>query len=130
MRGQPMDPDRFRQLDGLLQSALQLSAEHREVFLRELSASDPGLERDLRSLLLLEQPAGDFLERPAINLAGYQTESLVGGQVSHYRVVEQVGGGGMGVVYRPKTRVSAVRWLSSSSPTSSHRSGRIEPIRA
>ena len=95
-----MDPDRFRQLDGLLQSALQLPPDHREVFLRELSASDPALERELRSLLLLEQPAGDFLERPAITLAGYQTESLVGGQVSHYRVVEQIGGGGMGVVYK------------------------------
>ena len=70
MRGQPMDPDRFRQLDGLLQSALQLPPDHREVFLRELSASDPALERELRSLLLLEQPAGDFLEQPAITLAG------------------------------------------------------------
>src|ERR1700752_2897257 len=95
-----MDPDRFRQLDGLLQSALQLPPDHREVFLRELSASDRALERELRSLLLLEQPAGDFLEGRAINLAGYETESLVGGQVSHYRVVEQIGSGGMGVVYK------------------------------
>ncbi len=67
---------------------------------QELSASDPALERELRSLLLLEQPAGTFLEQPAITLAGYRTASLVGGQVSHYRVVEQIGGSGMGVVYK------------------------------
>src|SRR5262249_48432733 len=60
MDGLAMDPDRFRQLDGLLQSALQLFPSQREVFLRELSGSDPGLERDLRSLLALERQAGDF----------------------------------------------------------------------
>ena len=83
-----MDPDRFGQLDGLLQSALQLPPAQREVFLRELSASDPGLEQELRSLLKLEHQAGDFFERPAIEAAGYPAESLIGQTISHYHVVE------------------------------------------
>jgi eukaryotic-like serine/threonine-protein kinase len=95
-----MDPDRFRRLDGLLQSALQLSPAQRGVFLRELGTSDPGLERELRSLLELEPHAGSFLERPVVDAAGDDTESLVDRRISHYHVVERVGAGGMGVVYK------------------------------
>jgi Tol biopolymer transport system component len=99
--GQPMDPDRFRRLDDLLQSALPLSPAHREAFLQKVRADDPVIERKLRALLESEPQAAAFLERPAFEGLA-PTQSLIGRQVSHYRIVERIGQGGMSEVYRAR----------------------------
>ena len=98
-----MKPERWQQIKNLLQAALEREPAERPAFLDEACRGDKLLRQQVNSFIISHEQAGGFIEEPAFevmaeSLENKQTE-LVGQMLGHYRVLEQLGAGGMGEVY-------------------------------
>jgi eukaryotic-like serine/threonine-protein kinase len=96
-----MNPERWQQVRELLDRALALQDFERATFLDQACAGDSELRAEVESLLDSHERAGSvFLKKPAFDIKVSTAANRVGHRVGVYRLIEQVGQGGMGEVYR------------------------------
>src|SRR5262245_17282603 len=103
-----MTPERWEQVEDLLNAALDRPVDEREAFLTGACGDDLSLRNQIEHLINCYEQAGDFIEAPpatarestlsdeAVTL---QFDSMVGRRVGAYRIVREIGRGGMGAVY-------------------------------
>ncbi|MBA3694392.1 MAG: serine/threonine protein kinase, partial [Acidobacteria bacterium] len=102
-----MNSDQWQKAKDLFEAARQCPPDKRRRFLDENCGGDADVRREVESLLATSDDAASFLEQPAVGevaeiIAGQK--SLTGKTFGHYKILQQIGAGGMGEVYLAKDK--------------------------
>jgi serine/threonine protein kinase/Tol biopolymer transport system component len=105
-----MDANRWEKIEQIFHAVLEAEPSQRVQVLENSCAGDQSLRREVESLLAQHAKAGTFIETPAFaspesgvrgpTSSARRAKFQSGEVISHYRLIEEIGAGGMGVVYR------------------------------
>src|ERR1700758_2121339 len=107
-----MKPERWSKIESIFHKALEADESRRGSVIEESCAGDAELRREGESQLAHHSDSASFIEKPEfagpvnsgsvrpVTAFAAPRPDLKGVAVGHYRIIEEIGVGGMGVVYK------------------------------
>ena len=131
-----MNPERWKKVNDLFHEALAHDRATRDAFVFERASPDAQLLKEVQSLLAAHESSEHFMEVPAWGVAPelmfdeQEEPTLSGRTIGPYRVFDEVGRGGMGVVYAAEdTRLGREVALKALTPDYTSDPARRERLR-
>ncbi len=88
--------NRWQKLKEVFNEVGELAPDVRQEYLSKLRLNEKTLFEEVSELLEAEKDSAEFLQKPLVFEADY---SFIGETVGHYRIVREIGRGGMGAVF-------------------------------
>src|SRR5689334_18152544 len=95
-----MNPERHQRVMQILGEALEHRPVSRDGWIATICAGDAALRTEVARLLARQKPAAQFLEEsPLAAVPESNGHSMIGERIGLYKIVSEIGRGGMGAVY-------------------------------
>ncbi|HEY6186653.1 MAG TPA: protein kinase [Pyrinomonadaceae bacterium] len=100
-----MDPESWKKVEEIFESALQRAPDERSAYLEIACRGDESLRSQVETLIESYERAGSFIEAPALGVDSIPTlvddapTGMIGKRIGSYKLVREIGRGGMGSVY-------------------------------